>query len=279
MQMNLDCSRIQSIVHSLDLVNSCDVFANGTLRICTPFSYPNGDRVDVFLKQTASLFDSYQLSDFGQTAIYLRTAQVAVAGTARKREVIEDIISQLGVQFEYGDLFLQLSPDELTANLPEGILRLSQACVRISDFATHQRLRSSNPFRDDVEEFLESQKFMYTEDVKVKGAFGKDLRMDFEVRSGRKLSYVNILAAMNDASAHASAVEIFTRWHDLVLTGSTMGHNLVTIYNSASKAIRAEDILRLKTHTNVVSYPEEQDFLASILREESSKSVSVELLI
>ncbi|MGC1297947.1 MAG: hypothetical protein WA869_23185, partial [Alloacidobacterium sp.] len=107
-----------------------------------------------------------------------------------------------------------------------------------------------------------------------RGAFGKDVRMDFEVTSGSRRSYVLILAAMNESSAHASANEIFRKWFDIIESGERT-HRLVTIYNSASESVRTEDVKRLASYSNTVSYPEEQDFLVSILQGEQSQTVEV----
>ena len=264
--MRVDCSNIEELVHALPLVRNCGTVRSGALRMSTPFYYPNGEYVDVFLEPYQELLGSYRLSDCGQTNVYLANAQSSAAATARKKEIFDDILSAHDVKFVDGDLFVLLDQD--VKDLSDAIIRLSQTCVRISDFATHQRLRSTNSFRDDVEDFFDAHKLLFKPDVKIMGAKGKEVRIDFEVVSGKKHSLVNVLAAMNEASAHASANEIFVKWYDLVLTGGMVSKNLVTIYNSASPAIKDVDVLRLKDYSNVVSYPEEQDFLFSLLEDE-----------
>ncbi|HZL29301.1 MAG TPA: DUF1828 domain-containing protein [Acidobacteriaceae bacterium] len=242
----------------------------------TPFMYPNGEYVDLFLDSQHPLLNTYKLSDYGQTSQYLRSSLVLASSTARKREIIRDITSQLNVSFS-GDLYINLAQEEI-GDISDAIRRLSQACVRISDLATHQRLRSANPFRDDVEDFFEASHLAYTPDVRIVGQFGKDVRIDFEVKNGNRQSYVNVLAALNESAAHASANEIFIKWHDLLPTGKLSNHKLVTVYNSLSTAIREVDLARLKETSNVVSYPDEQDYLASLLSGDESSSVPQEVL-
>jgi hypothetical protein len=270
--MKFDCSNIETAVHNLELVRSCTVVRSGALRMSTPFCYPNGEYVDLFLASDESLFDSYKLSDYGQTFQFLKNALVSADSTTRKKEIISDITSQLGVSFA-GDLYVLITKDEME-DLSSSIMRLSQACVRISDMATHQRLRSSNSFRDDVEDFFDAHQFAYTSDIRVPGGFGKDVRIDFEVKAAHRISYVNVLAALNESAAHASANEIFVKLHDLSATGNPATHTMVTIYNSLSHAIRTEDIARLRTASNVVSYPEEQDYLARLLEGDIIPSTS-----
>lgn len=268
MLLRIDCSKLAELVHALPLVRHCDTLRSGALRMSTPFHYPNGDYIDVFLEYHHQLLESYQLSDYGQTFVYLKDAQSPFGATSRKKEIIDDILSAHGVKHSDGDLYVILKGDDLS-DLSDAIFRLSQACVRISDFATHQRLRSSNSFRDDVEDFFDAHHLLFSPDVKVMGAHGKPVRMDFEVVSGKKQSYVNVLAAMNEASAHASANEIFVKWYELVTKGG-VDAGRVTIFNSASAAIKDVDLDRLRDYSSVVSYPEEGDFLISILREEET---------
>jgi hypothetical protein len=264
--MDMDCSQLAALVVNLPLVQGCDKVRSGALRMATPFLYPNGERIDVFIDSDKELWSDFYLSDRGQTALYLRNAQVFLDTTARKRELVDDILRESGVKLVNGyQLTIRPSSHE-PVDVSDAIFRLSQMCVRISDLATHQRMRSSNPFRDDVEEFFESHNLRYKSDVKLPPVFGKrEIRMDFEVHSGMRSSYVNVLAAMNDASAHSSANEIVVKLHDLKESGQVILHQFVTVYNSASSAIRIEDIQRLQTLSSAVSYPEEMDSLLSIL--------------
>jgi hypothetical protein len=253
------------MIVGLPLVRACDRGSTGVLRMSTPFLYPNGESIDVFIDSDKQLWEDFCLSDRGQTALYLRNAQVFLDTTARRRELVNDILRESGVKLNGLQLTIRPRTHE-PKEISDAIFRLSQMCVRISDLATHQRLRSSNPFRDDVEDFLEANNFRYTPDVKLPPVFGKrDIRMDFEVRSGNRSSYVNVLAAMNDASAHSSANEITIKLTDLKLSDQVILHKFVTVYNSASNAIRIEDIERLGTLSSTVSYPEERDSLLSIL--------------
>jgi hypothetical protein len=220
--------------------------------------------VDVFLyPKRSNLFEEYRLSDCGQTYIYLKGAQVGMSGTNRKREIVSDISSQLNVKISDGEVFVSLSEENMN-NISDAIMRISQACVRVSDFATHQRLRSSNPFKDDIEDFFEEKQFGYSRDVQILGQYKFPIRMDFEVITEQSNSYVNILAAMNLTAAHSAANEIFTKLYDLN-TIEPKDHQMVTVYNSASKAIKETDIRRLGEFSRVISYPQQEEFLVATL--------------
>ena len=259
--MNLSCDNLSEIVQGLPLVQECDQVRNGALRLSTPFVYPNGEHIDVFIEQTRSLYETLLVSDYGQTGLFLRDLRVQHTGTAKRKQVVEDVLRNSGgVKLKQGDLYLEITPENIR-DISEAIFRLAQVCVRIADFALHQRLRSPNPFRDDVEEFFAAHKFTAIPDAKVMSKFDKPIRMDFSVMAGQRMSYVLVLGSMNEASAHSSALEIFRKWYDL----GELAVNKVSIYNSASSVVKTEDIERLREKSNVISYPEEQDFLLSNL--------------
>ena len=271
MQMMLDCSQLATAISALPLVQQCDRGRSGTLRMSTPFKYPNGEHVDVFLDSTNPLFIDYELSDRGHTTQYLKNAQVGIVATSRRKELVSDILSGSRVRLNGAQLTikpLSAAPDDLS----EAIFRLSQMCVRISDLATHQRLRSTNAFKDDVEEFFEARGISYDTDVELPPVYGERIiRMDFAVR-GKRGAYINVLGAMNEAAAHSSANEIFSKWYDLTKSGRMFTQNFVTVYNSGSAAVRPEDIERLMTLSSVVAYPEEPETLEAILREDGTVS-------
>jgi hypothetical protein len=257
--MKFECSDLEAIGHSVSMVLECDKVRHA-LRMSTPFVYPNGSHVDVFLEQDTSLFNHYLLSDFGQTWLYLQDAQVSPNSTERRRNLLSDICKQHGVVVKDGVLTLEILAHEIT-DISQAIMRLSQACVRFSELACHQRLRSANPFKDDIEEFFESSGLLFVPDKRVRGPYDRDIRLDFEVAGKNSKSLVLILAAMNEPAAHTAANEIFRKWADLKTAGMDYQYKFITVYNSTSKAIRADDIQALSDGSATISYPEQEELL------------------
>ncbi len=259
----LNCSEIARSALKFSMVQSCDRLEDGSLRLSTPFLYPNGESIDVFLSDAHLLYPAFQLSDYGKTIHYLRTAQVEADSTACKKEIFEDIVARTGVHFASGDLFVELREEDLR-ELSKHILQLASVCTRVSDFAAHQRLRSSNPFRDDIEDFLEAESLSYVPGAFVAGRHGR-VRVDFQALSPARTTNILTLGSLNEASAHASANEIFRKWHDLRDLNSANGVQQLTIYNSQSQAIKLEDLEGLQEYSNVISFLQEQELLGSLL--------------
>jgi hypothetical protein len=262
-QVNLDCSKLEQIVHSLSLVRECDVVRSGALRMSTPFSYPNGDYIDVFLEARKDLFQQrLSLSDYGHTSLYLRSAQLEIAHDSKKQEVLLLILSQLDVKLKGEDLYVEINPST-THDISDAIFRLSQACLRISDFASHLRPRSENPFCEQVAGFFRSAGINFLSDQKAPGLYKNDVLVDFETFGKEKKSYVCVLSPMTPSSIHTSANEIFRKWHDI--KGHGTDHNLVTIYNDKLAKIRPADRQRISDYSKLLSYPSNAEILRSEL--------------
>lgn len=258
--MILDCAEIQRIVHALPLVRDCDVVRNGSVRMSTSFTYPNGDHIDVFLESKSdNLFSDLSLSDYGYTSLYLRSAQTAMDSNPKKKEILASILSQLQVKLVGSDLVIDI-PKSGNSDISEAVFRLSQACLRISDFAAHQKLRTDNPFRDEVEGFIQSTGLLYLLDQKPKGRYGNRVPVDFEVFGREESSYVCTLSALSVASAKSSATETFKKWHDL----SNSNRKRVTIYDSHFP-FKNPDLSRLRENSTLIAFPSERETLKSVL--------------
>ena len=62
---------IADFITSACLVEDYDTVRDGSFRLATPFRYPDGSHIDVFLKDGGTVFDGFELSDKGQTVAYL----------------------------------------------------------------------------------------------------------------------------------------------------------------------------------------------------------------
>lgn len=254
--MSVDCANVQSLIAGFSLVRSCDAVRSGAIRLSTPFRYPDGSFIDLFLVEASDLQSKFRITDYGQTTGQLVDMQVSPGGTKKRRQFIEDVCDTLDVEQEGGEFCIRFEASELS-KLPDLIVRLGQACVRASDLALTQRFRNVSGFRDDLEEFIASVEVPYESGAVLQGFYGKDVPIDFLIQGARTISAVQTLSTANSQAAHGLAIEVFRRWYDLRPHRGT--HSFVTIFDTTTDVFRSEDLERLYDFSTVLGFPAESD--------------------
>lgn len=111
--------------------NICVLFTcsevNQYVRIRTPFLFPDGDVIDIFVKQNDELIN---LTDLGETVRWLKMQSFSERRTPKQRQLIEDICLNHGIEFSNGTLLLRVSD---VHDVSSSVLRLAQACIRVAD--------------------------------------------------------------------------------------------------------------------------------------------------
>lgn len=119
------------------------------LSIKTPFSYPDGDDIDLFILPSNS---HIVITDMGETLRYLGTYDFEIRTSRSRTEIFEDVLKSFGVSYLKGHLFINLrSPDEIS----EAMLRMAQAITRVCDLLYTIRPKSTAAFKEEVRELLE----------------------------------------------------------------------------------------------------------------------------
>jgi hypothetical protein len=217
--MPVDCDTLKGIATTLALVTSCDVIKNGMLRLATPFRYPDGSQIDLFLGSPTGLFPQIRVTDLGQTAAYLFDLQLKPWATFKRKQIVEDVCKSLDVTQDGGELLIALTETDLaTSALSDAMVRVAQACIRTADIAYTQRLRAPASFRDEVEEFISSDGVQVESGIVLPGRFNKDVTLDFRTRGRRVKSLILTLSTQNTAAAHGSCL---ARWQSDKETGDT----------------------------------------------------------
>ena len=236
--MDIDCHSVRQRLADFSLVRDCDRIRNGMLRIATALQYPDGSNIDLFLGQPESLFPEIELSDLGQTTAYLLNLHVRPLATKKRRQIVADICEALGAQEDRGRLLVRLEPPE-EGDLADAIMRLGQACLRVADLALTQRFRMVNPFREEVEEFLEGTGLRYEADVSLAGRFARDVEVEFQVTGRTVTSLVQTLSTGHPPVAHTLCNEVFRRWYDVWSLRN--GNQFLTVFDSRTDVFRADD--------------------------------------
>jgi len=235
------------------LVRGVDVLPRGHLRVETPFLYPDGSSVDVFIVDDAPLLPPHRLSDLGQTTDFLLHHAVKPWTTKKRRLQLEDAIALHGARLAGGALELEFRADD-PASLDDGIVRLAQACLRMSDLVFTKRLQMQSSFVEDVEELLTDVDVDYQPSAEVPGQFAP-VQVDFLVKGQTTTSAVLTLAARLAPASHQPAVEVFTKFHDLARAGSPVQRiTLVDDRVDTARIYREQDLRRIAEYSIVVPF-------------------------
>ena len=260
--MQIACENLTELVSGFSLVLDCDKIDDGAIRIATPFTYPNGSHIDVFLKPNNDLFQSFSLSDYGQTAEYLLEIGFDIWKTRRRRQLVADVSAALNVRLDSGAFVAQIDKEEIS-NLPSFMVKLVQACIRIADLSFINRLQNFITFDSEVEEFLTEKDLAYEPDIEVVSKFNKPIKLSFAVAGQSVNSLVQTLSTRNPTTSHITATEVFRKWFDLAPVKSEQ--QFVTIYDNNSANIRDEDLYRLDEYSTVLGFPNEREQIAETL--------------
>jgi hypothetical protein len=256
-------AEVQQLVERHHLVKGVDRLPKGHLRIETGFLYPDGSSIEVFLVESAgSLFgQSLKLSDLGQTIAWLLDVQVKPWISKKRQAFLEDAIRLYRVNQEGGALEYPL---ESLEELPQGVVRLAQACLRVADLTFTRRSALQTVFSEEVEEILTDAELRYQPGVELPGRYGHLVRVDFLVQGRGTQSSVLTLASGNSSQAHVQANEVFRRWFDL--DSPERPEQRVTLFDDRQNVYRDDDLQRLQQLSNLLAISDPQaivDLLAA----------------
>lgn len=98
-------------------------------KIILPFFDEDGDMYDIFVEESPVNRDKFRLSDHGSTLMKL--SYTMALDNLREEKICEDIVAQNHCQFDEGNIFLDVFPEQLEY----GILKLTQTISKISTLA------------------------------------------------------------------------------------------------------------------------------------------------
>jgi hypothetical protein len=236
------------------------VIKNGMLRLSTPFRYPDGSFVDLFLGDSGDVYAPIRVTDLAQTAAYLLDVHVKPWATQKRKQIVEDVCRALAVERNDGELLVRLKAEDLsTEALSDAMVRVAQACIRVADLSYTQRLRAATPVREEVEEFISGDDVGVEPFVSLPGRFNKDVSIDFRTRGRRVKSLILTLSTQNATAAHGVSNEVFRKWYDL--EPQRASYQFLTIFDSTTNAIRDDDLARIGEVSTVLAFPAQEDAL------------------
>jgi len=126
------------------------------ITINTPYEYPDGDEIDLFLITNNKLI----LSDMGESIRHLMSYNINIKESKRRISIIEDIIRNSYVKYFKDEFYIELKDIK---ELSSASIELAQTIIRISDLLFTIKGRTIATFEEEVKDFLDYSKYDYEE--------------------------------------------------------------------------------------------------------------------
>jgi hypothetical protein len=182
---------------------------NEYTRIRTPFLYPDGDVIDLYLKQEGC---SATLTDLGETLRWLRMQSIARRRSPKQNQLIKDTCLIHGVELYRGMLMARVGSSD---DMAKAVTRLAQAALRVSDLWFTMRTRAVESVTDEVADFLAEREIPFDRAETLPGRSGRPWTVDFHVRHPRRSALVSVLSSASRAAARGIVDHVTAEWHDL----------------------------------------------------------------
>jgi hypothetical protein len=204
----MSASPCEVIQQSIGELFTCST-VNEYTRIRTPFLYPDGDVIDLYMKETGGVVT---ITDLGESLRWLRMQSLSPRRSPKQKKLVEDVCLTHGLEFFRGMLVLRAKPGEAFG---KAITRLAQGALRVTDLWFTLRTRSVESASDEVEEFLQEKAIPFERGETLIGRSGKSWRVDFHTRMPRRSSLICVLSTGSRGASKAMTEHVLATWYDL----------------------------------------------------------------
>jgi len=229
----------------------------GYLRIRTPYLYPDGDYIDVFVKEQG---DELTITDLGETTRWLRMQTVAMRRSPKQRQLIEDACLTHGLEFYRGMLLARCSADE--KDLSATVTRVAQGALRVSDLWFTFRTRAFESVTDEVADFLTIREAPFQRGEQLTGPSGRPYTIDFHARVPQSSSLVAVLSTGSRSAAPRLVDHITATWYDL--SHLKMGQEpveFVSLFDDTLNVWRDEEFRLVEDFSKVAYWSAQEEFV------------------
>jgi len=232
---------------------------NQYVRIRTPFLLPDGDVIDIFAKQQDNLIS---LTDLGETTRWLRMQSLSQRRSPKQRQLIEDVCLNHGIEFFKGMLILRV---RLGEDVSSAIVRLAQACLRVSDIWFTFRTRAVETITDEIADFLSEKVVPFERSERLPGRSGQVWRPDFHTRTPKQSSLVYVLSTGSKAAARGVAEHVLAAWYDLShYTAGPEGLKFISLFDDTVDVWTEKELKLVSDLSDTALWSNPDDFYDKI---------------
>jgi hypothetical protein len=226
------------------------------VRVRTPLLHPDGGVVDVFVRERDG---HIAVTDLGEALGWLRQQTLDGKRSPKQQRLLQDVCLTLGVELFRGQLIARAANG---SELPDLILRVAQAAMRVGDLWFTTRARSLESVADEVADYLEEQHMPYERGVKLAGRSGRDWTLDFQVLAPARSALVFVLASGARAGARRVAEHVVAGWHDLSqFRVGPQAARFVSLFDDTSDVWSEEDFRLVESMSDIARWSRPDEFV------------------
>ncbi|MCS7167308.1 MAG: DUF1828 domain-containing protein [Gemmatales bacterium] len=256
--MNDPARVCQQLVTGLAPLFQCSVH-NSYVRIRTPFLYPDGDILDLYVVEQDG---NWLITDLGETLRWLKLHTTSPRLTSRQMILVDDACQTHGVEFLRGQIEARCPHGEALA---DAVFRVAQAAMRIADLWHTFRLRIMPSFAEEVADFLQQHNLSFERNHREVGKSGREWQIDFLVHGGTSRSLVELLTTENRATARRLVEHVLALWFDLQnLRQKPLQYQFVSLFDDTSDVWAEEDFRLLEQISTIQRWSDPEGFLETL---------------
>lgn len=207
--------------------------------IVTPFLDRHNDHIEIYITRKEE--DSYVLTDDGHTLGDLEMSGFSLSSPKRER-LFKSILSGFGVKYgENNELYIEAN----MSNIGQKKHYLLQAIISVNDMYSLSQESVMQFFKEDVELYFQSQKIIFTKDVKLGGKTGFDHNIDFIIPAYED-KQEKLIRTINRPKKDIVMATIFA-FNDIANLREQRSLNYV-IYNDTDASVSGDAISALKSY-------------------------------
>lgn len=229
------------------------------IRVRTPFLYPDGDYIDVFvLEQDGQI----EVTDHGEALGWLRMQMRNGPLSPKQWRLVDDVCLTLGVERFQGQLVRRAQ----TEDVADAVLAVAQAALRVADLWFTTRTRTVESVADEVSDWLLERAIPFERAVAQAGRSGRIWTVDFVTRTPARTAFVFVLATGSRSASRRVTEHVLAGWVDLNhLRVVQAGLRFVSLFDDTEDVWQEEDFKLLETWSEVVRWSRPDEFERAVL--------------
>lgn len=198
-----------AVLHAAQLpLYECSPAPREGVRVRTPFLYPDGGVIDVFVLPRDGRFE---VTDYGEAIGWLRMQSMSGQLSPKQRHMVEDVCLTLGVELFRGQIILRCD----TESLVQAVVRVGQASLRIADLWFTMRTRAVETVADEVADWLQEKAIPYERAARHAGRSGRTWTVDYQTHVPQRTCLVFVLSTGSRAAARRVTEHVVAGLYDL----------------------------------------------------------------